>query len=125
MYAQQHKPIERISSAARAPALDRSPRTARWRGGWPVWGGELGRTAMSQGDARAPLIKCFSSCWRAVAFKAASPSGQTEQLGCAAVENAVAVPDFHATNAAFAGYRSQAPDGEVPGPGCAVDRHRW
>ena len=63
-----------------------------------VWGGEFGRTPMSQGATAATITSRASpSCWPAAASRAASRYGTTDELGYAAVENPVSVHDFHAT----------------------------
>jgi hypothetical protein len=63
-----------------------------------VWGGEFGRTPMSQGgDGRDHHIKGFSFLLAGGGVKGGMTYGSTDELGYAAVENAVAVPDFHAT----------------------------
>lgn len=62
-----------------------------------VWGGEFGRTPMSQGDGRDHHIKGFSFLLAGGGIKGGISYGATDELGYAAVENAVAVPDFHAT----------------------------
>ncbi|HYO84336.1 MAG TPA: DUF1501 domain-containing protein, partial [Bryobacteraceae bacterium] len=63
-----------------------------------VWGGEFGRTPMSQGgDGRDHHIKGFSYMMAGGGIKPGISYGSTDDLGYAAEENAVAVPDFHAT----------------------------
>ncbi len=63
-----------------------------------VWGGEFGRTPMSQGgDGRDHHIKGFSFFMAGGGIKPGITYGSTDELGYAAVENPVAVPDFHAT----------------------------
>ena len=62
-----------------------------------VWGGEFGRTPMSQGDGRDHHIKGFSFMLAGGGIKGGISYGATDELGYAAVEHAVAVPDFHAT----------------------------
>lgn len=63
-----------------------------------VWGGEFGRTPMSQGgDGRDHHIKGFSFLLAGGGVKGGITYGGTDDLGYAAVENPVAVPDFHAT----------------------------
>src|SRR5262249_773748 len=63
-----------------------------------VWGGEFGRTPMSQGGSgRDHHIKGFSFLLAGGGIKGGIPYGSTDELGYAAVENPVAVPDFHAT----------------------------
>jgi hypothetical protein len=63
-----------------------------------VWGGEFGRTPMSQGgDGRDHHIKGFSFVLAGGGIKGGMSYGTTDELGYAAEENPVAVPDFHAT----------------------------
>jgi hypothetical protein len=63
-----------------------------------VWGGEFGRTPMSQsGDGRDHHIKGFSFMVAGGGMKRGFSYGNTDELGYAAVENPVAVSDFHAT----------------------------
>jgi hypothetical protein len=63
-----------------------------------VWGGEFGRTPMSQGgDGRDHHIKGFSYMLAGGGIKGGITYGTTDDLGYAAQENPVAVPDFHAT----------------------------
>jgi hypothetical protein len=63
-----------------------------------VWGGEFGRTPMSQGgDGRDHHIKGFSFALAGGGIKGGMTYGATDELGYAAVENPVSVHDFHAT----------------------------
>jgi len=63
-----------------------------------VWGGEFGRTPMSQGgDGRDHHIKGFSFLLAGGGVKGGVTYGSTDDLGYAAVENPVSVHDFHAT----------------------------
>jgi hypothetical protein len=63
-----------------------------------VWGGEFGRTPMSQGgDGRDHHIKGFSYVLAGGGVKGGMTYGATDELGYEAVEDKVAVPDFHAT----------------------------
>jgi Protein of unknown function (DUF1501) len=63
-----------------------------------VWGGEFGRTPMSQGgDGRDHHIKGFSFLLAGGGIKGGIGYGSTDELGYATEENPVAVPDFHAT----------------------------
>src|SRR5499426_230832 len=63
-----------------------------------VWGGEFGRTPMSQGgDGRDHHIKGFSFMLAGGGIKSGITYGATDELGDAAVENPVSVHDFHAT----------------------------
>lgn len=63
-----------------------------------IWGGEFGRTPMSQGgDGRDHHIKGFSFMLAGGGIKGGLAYGATDELGYAAVENPVSVHDFHAT----------------------------
>jgi uncharacterized protein DUF1501 len=63
-----------------------------------VWGGEFGRTPMSQGgDGRDHHIKGFSFMLAGGGIKGGITYGATDDLGYAAVESPVSVHDFHAT----------------------------
>jgi len=63
-----------------------------------VWGGEFGRTPMSQGgDGRDHHIKGFSYMLAGGGIKGGITYGSTDDLGYAAQENPVSVHDFHAT----------------------------
>jgi uncharacterized protein (DUF1501 family) len=62
-----------------------------------VWGGEFGRTPMAQGDGRDHHIKGFSLWMAGAGVKGGISYGNTDELGYNAVENRVAVHDFHAT----------------------------
>jgi hypothetical protein len=63
-----------------------------------VWGGEFGRTPMSQGgDGRDHHIKGFSFLLAGGGIKGGISYGSTDELGYATAENPVPVPDFHAT----------------------------
>ena len=63
-----------------------------------VWGGEFGRTPMSQGgDGRDHHIKGFSYVLAGGGIKGGITYGTTDELGYAAAENPVSVHDFHAT----------------------------
>jgi hypothetical protein len=62
-----------------------------------VWGGEFGRTPMAQGNGRDHHIKGFSMWFAGGGIKPGFSYGQTDELGYAAVEDAVHVNDFHAT----------------------------
>jgi hypothetical protein len=63
-----------------------------------VWGGEFGRTPMSQGgNGRDHHIKGFTFLMAGGGIKGGISYGNTDELGYAAEENPVAVPDFHAT----------------------------
>jgi hypothetical protein len=63
-----------------------------------VWGGEFGRTPMSQGgDGRDHHIKGFTFLLAGGGVKGGISHGATDDLGYAAVEDPVGVHDFHAT----------------------------
>ncbi len=63
-----------------------------------VWGGEFGRTPMSQGGTgRDHHIKGFSFMLAGGGIKKGVAHGATDDLGYAAVEDPVSVHDFHAT----------------------------
>jgi len=63
-----------------------------------IWGGEFGRTPMSQsGDDRDHHIKGFSYMLAGGGIKPWMTYGATDELGYAATENPVSVHDFHAT----------------------------
>jgi uncharacterized protein (DUF1501 family) len=63
-----------------------------------IWGGEFGRTPMSQsGNGRDHHIKGFSFLLAGGGIKKGIGYGATDELGYAAVENPVSVHDFHAT----------------------------
>jgi Protein of unknown function (DUF1501) len=63
-----------------------------------IWGGEFGRTPMSQGrGGRDHHIKGFSFMLSGGGIKKGLAYGATDDLGYAAVENPVSVHDFHAT----------------------------
>ena len=63
-----------------------------------AWGGEFGRTPMSQGgDGRDHHIKGFSFMVAGGGIKGGLAYGATDELGYAAVDSPVSVHDFHAT----------------------------
>ena len=63
-----------------------------------IWGGEFGRTPMSQGGSgRDHHIKGFSFLVAGGGMKKGLAYGATDDLGYAAVENPISVHDFHAT----------------------------
>ena len=63
-----------------------------------IWGGEFGRTPMSQGgDGRDHHIKGFSYMLAGGGIKPGISYGTTDDLGYAAEQNPVSVHDFHAT----------------------------
>jgi len=63
-----------------------------------IWGGEFGRTPMSQGrGGRDHHIRGFSFLLAGGGIKRGLAYGATDDLGYAAVEHPVSVHDFHAT----------------------------
>ncbi|MDX2030459.1 MAG: DUF1501 domain-containing protein [Blastocatellia bacterium] len=63
-----------------------------------IWGGEFGRTPMSQGgNGRDHHIKGFSYLLAGGGVKGGITHGATDDLGYAAVENPVSIHDLHAT----------------------------
>ena len=65
-----------------------------------VWGGEFGRTPMSQGasaDGRDHHIKGFSFWMAGGGIKGGISYGNTDDFGYNAAEDVVTVHDFHAT----------------------------
>ncbi len=63
-----------------------------------IWGGEFGRTPMSQGmNGRDHHIKGFSYMMAGGGIKGGIGYGKTDELGYTAVENPVSVHDLHAT----------------------------
>ncbi len=63
-----------------------------------VWGGEFGRTPMSQGgDGRDHHIRGFSYLLAGGGITGGITYGTTDELGYGAEENPVSVHDFHAT----------------------------
>ena len=63
-----------------------------------IWGGEFGRTPMSQGGSgRDHHIKGFSFMLAGGGIKKGIGYGATDDLGYAAVEKPVSIHDFHAT----------------------------
>ena len=63
-----------------------------------IWGGEFGRTPMSQsGTGRDHHIKTFSYICAGGGFKRGLTYGASDELGYAAVENPVSIHDLHAT----------------------------
>ena len=63
-----------------------------------IWGGEFGRTPMSQGgDGRDHHIKGFSFMMAGGGIKGGITYGATDDFGYAAQDNPVSVHDFHAT----------------------------
>ncbi len=63
-----------------------------------VFGGEFGRTPMSQSsDGRDHHIRTFSYMLAGGGIKGGLAYGASDELGYAAVENPVSIHDFHAT----------------------------
>ena len=63
-----------------------------------VWGGEFGRTPMSQGgNGRDHHIKGFSMFMAGGGIKGGTTYGETDELGYHAVDNIVHIRDLHAT----------------------------
>jgi hypothetical protein len=62
-----------------------------------IWGGEFGRTPMSQGTGRDHHNKGFSIWMAGGGVKPGISYGATDELGYHAVENPVDVHDLHAT----------------------------
>jgi hypothetical protein len=63
-----------------------------------IWGGEFGRTPMSQGgNGRDHHIRGFSFMLAGGGIRGGMSYGATDDLGYAAEENPVSVHDFHAT----------------------------
>jgi hypothetical protein len=63
-----------------------------------IWGGEFGRTPMSQGgDGRDHHIKGFTYLMAGGGVKRGFSYGSTDEFGYAATEHVVTVHDFHAT----------------------------
>ncbi len=62
-----------------------------------LWGGEFGRTPMTQGTGRDHHILAFSIFLAGGGIKAGTSYGATDDLGYRAVDNVVNVHDLHAT----------------------------
>jgi uncharacterized protein (DUF1501 family) len=62
-----------------------------------IFGGEFGRTPMSQGDGRDHHIKGFSYMLAGGGIKPGLSFGATDDFGYAVTENPVSVHDLHAT----------------------------
>jgi hypothetical protein len=62
-----------------------------------VWGGEFGRTPMSQGDGRDHHIQGFSMMLCGGGIRGGVAYGETDELGYHAVQDVVHVRDLHAT----------------------------
>ena len=83
-----------------------------------IWGGEFGRTPMSQGrDGRDHHIKGFSFMLAGGGIKKGLTYGATDDLGYAAVENPVSVHDFHATMLHLLGVDADKARRQVSGAG--------
>ena len=64
-----------------------------------IWGGEFGRTPMSEkGAGRDHNPTGFSMMWAGGGVKGGQSIGQTDELGLRAVEDKLHVHDLHATN---------------------------
>ena len=88
-----------------------------------IWGGEFGRTPMSQGrGGRDHHIKGFSFMFAGGGIKKGLTYGATDDLGYAAVENPVSVHDFHATMLYLLGVDASKARGEVSGTGRPTHR---
>ena len=62
-----------------------------------LWGGEFGRTPMSQGAGRDHHILAFSVFMAGGGVKGGFAYGNTDELGYRSVEDVVSVHDLHAT----------------------------
>jgi hypothetical protein len=62
-----------------------------------LWGGEFGRTPMSQGSGRDHHILAFSVFMAGGGVKSGTMFGNTDELGYRSVEDVVNVHDLHAT----------------------------
>lgn len=62
-----------------------------------IWGGEFGRTPMSQGTGRDHHINAFSVWMAGAGIKPGHVHGVTDEMGYAAVDQVVHVRDLHAT----------------------------
>ena len=62
-----------------------------------IWGGEFGRTPMSQGDGRDHHIAGFSIWMAGGGIQGGISHGATDDFGYSAVEDVVEVHDLHAT----------------------------
>ena len=63
-----------------------------------IWGGEFGRTPMSEkGNGRDHNPTGFSMMWAGGGVKGGSSIGQTDELGLRAVEDKLHIHDLHAT----------------------------
>jgi hypothetical protein len=86
-----------------------------------VWGGEFGRTPMSQGDGRDHHIKGFSFLLAGGGIKGGISLRRHRRVRLRRGRARRGRARFPCHDAAPAGHRPQAPDGEVPGAGCALD----
>ena len=62
-----------------------------------IWGGEFGRTPMSQGSGRDHHIRAFSLWMAGAGIKGGHVHGSTDELGYNSMEDIVHVRDLHAT----------------------------
>ncbi len=62
-----------------------------------IWGGEFGRTPMSQGSGRDHHINAFSIWLAGGGIRGGLTYGATDELGYRSVENVVTFHDLHAT----------------------------
>jgi hypothetical protein len=62
-----------------------------------IWGGEFGRTPMSQGSGRDHHINAFSIWLAGGGIRGGRTYGATDELGYRSVENVVSFHDLHAT----------------------------
>ncbi|GLR71187.1 DUF1501 domain-containing protein [Agaribacter marinus] len=82
-----------------------------------IWGGEFGRTPMSQGSGRDHHINCFSMWMAGGGIKPGMVYGKSDDLGYSVVDKQMHVHDLHATLLYLLGidharltYRSQGRD---------------
>ncbi len=109
-----HRGADHRSEAARACW------TIRW---WSGAANSAARRCRRAATGATTTSRASPSCWPAAASRGGITYGATDELGYAAVENPGQRARFPRHHAAPAGHRPQAPDGEVPGPGRAPDRH--
>ncbi len=62
-----------------------------------IWGGEFGRTPMSQGNGRDHHIAGFSMWMAGAGVRGGTVYGATDELGYSAVQDVVQMHDLHAT----------------------------
>jgi hypothetical protein len=88
-----------------------------------IWGGEFGRTPMSQsGNGRDHHIKAFSYMLAGGGIEPGITWGATDELGYAAVENPGQRQRSARDHAPPARDQPPADDGQVPGNRCAADQ---